>query len=194
MSQGTKRALGAVILAALLAGCTCSSSTEPPPPEPKAAKVKRAKGEVKPEAAEAEVAPLNDALKAAPNVLLIVWDTVRADHMSAYGYNKPTTPRIAAWSKQGVRYDRAVSAGVWTLPSHASLFTGLPERAHGVNADYNWLDSEHLTVAEAMGSPATTRGPSAPTPTSRRTRTCCRASRRRSSRGRRAGGRRSRPT
>jgi arylsulfatase A-like enzyme len=151
MSQGTKRALGAVILAALLAGCTCSSSTEPPPPEPKAAKVKRAKGEVKPEAATPKP-PLNDALKAAPNVLLIVWDTVRADHMSAYGYNKPTTPRIAAWSKQGVRYDRAVSAGVWTLPSHASLFTGLPERAHGVNADYNWLDSEHLTVAEAMGS------------------------------------------
>ncbi len=99
---------------------------------------------------EVELVAMNDALAAAPNILVIVWDTVRADRMSAYGYNKPTTPKVEAWAKGAVRYDRAVSPGVWTLPSHASLFTGLSERGHGVNADHNWLDSDHLTVAEAL--------------------------------------------
>ncbi|HMV67683.1 MAG TPA: sulfatase-like hydrolase/transferase, partial [Myxococcota bacterium] len=145
MTRGVAVCAGA--LAALLAGCTCQGEEAPA----KGGKVKRGKAAA-PEAAQVERPPVSEALARAPNVLLIVWDTVRADHMSAYGYAKPTTPRVAEWSKQGIRYDRAVSPGVWTLPSHASLFTGLPERGHGVNADHNWLDSGHLTMAESLSA------------------------------------------
>ena len=145
MTRGVAVCVGA--LAALLAGCRCQSEEAPA----KGGKVKRGKAAA-PEAAQVERPPVSEALARAPNVLLIVWDTVRADHMSAYGYAKPTTPRVAEWSKQGIRYDRAVSPGVWTLPSHASLFTGLPERGHGVNADHNWLDSGHLTMAESLSA------------------------------------------
>jgi arylsulfatase A-like enzyme len=87
---------------------------------------------------------------APPNVIFIVWDTVRADRLSFYGYDKPTTPEMAKWAARGVVYEQAVSAGVWTLPSHASLFTGIPVRSHGVGADHKWLDDTHTTIAELL--------------------------------------------
>ncbi len=70
----------------------------------------------------------NSSLPMAPagarNVLLIVWDTVRAANTSLYGYRRPTTPNLERLAAQGVRFDLAFSASSWTLPSHASLFTG----------------------------------------------------------------------
>lgn len=86
----------------------------------------------------------------APNVLLIVWDTVRADRLGTYGYDKPTTPHLDAFATRGVVFENAISPGVWTLPSHASLFTGVPVSAHGVGADHKWLDDDHDVVAEAL--------------------------------------------
>ncbi len=59
-----------------------------------------------------------------PNVLLIVLDTVRADHLSLYGYERTTTPILDQLSKQGIRFDQARATAPWTLPSHASIFTG----------------------------------------------------------------------
>lgn len=59
-----------------------------------------------------------------PNVLLVVLDTVRADHLSAYGYHRPTTPNLEALARRGIRFDRARASAPWTLPSHATLFTG----------------------------------------------------------------------
>jgi len=59
-----------------------------------------------------------------PNVLLIILDTVRAGNLSLYGYDRRTTPRIDEWSRSGVVFDRAYSTASWTLPSHASMFTG----------------------------------------------------------------------
>lgn len=59
-----------------------------------------------------------------PSVLLIVLDTVRADHLSAYGYHRPTTPNLEALARRGIRFDRARASAPWTLPSHATLFTG----------------------------------------------------------------------
>jgi arylsulfatase A-like enzyme len=68
------------------------------------------------------------ALPAAPagarNVLLIVWDTVRAGNLSAYGYKRQTTPNLERLARRGVRFDPAFSTSSWTLPAHASLFTG----------------------------------------------------------------------
>jgi arylsulfatase A-like enzyme len=67
-----------------------------------------------------------------PDVVLIVLDTVRADHVSAYGYARPTTPALEALAADGVLYRRAVAPGTWTPPTHASLFTGLMPSEHGV--------------------------------------------------------------
>jgi arylsulfatase A-like enzyme len=68
-----------------------------------------------------------------PNVLLIVLDTVRADHLSCYGYHRQTTPHIDEFAKSARLYRNVLSPSIWTLPSHASLFTGLPASVHGAN-------------------------------------------------------------
>jgi Sulfatase len=60
----------------------------------------------------------------ARNVLLIVWDTVRAANLSLHGYERPTTPNLERLAGRGVRFDLAFSTSSWTLPAHASLFTG----------------------------------------------------------------------
>jgi arylsulfatase A-like enzyme len=59
-----------------------------------------------------------------PNVLLIVLDTVRADHLSLYGYRRPTSPALERLASRGVRFDGARAAAPWTLASHATMFTG----------------------------------------------------------------------
>lgn len=87
-----------------------------------------------------------------PNVLVIVWDTVRADRMSLYGHERPTTPRIAAWAEGARVYDAAISPAMWTVPSHASLFTGTHVSTHGAHVTYKWLDAHHVTMAEWFGS------------------------------------------
>jgi len=87
--------------------------------------------------------------RAPPNVLVIVWDTVRADHMSVYGYRRPTTPNIERWTKErGLLFANAHSPGIWTLPSHASMFTGLPPESTGADERWLWLDTPHVTMAE----------------------------------------------
>ncbi len=58
------------------------------------------------------------------NVLLIVWDTVRAASTSLHGYRRPTTPCLERLASRGVRFDLAFAASSWTLPSHASMLTG----------------------------------------------------------------------
>lgn len=83
-----------------------------------------------------------------PNVLVVVWDTVRADHLSLYGYRRPTTPRLDELAADAVVFERASSPGIWTLPSHASMFTGLAPESHGADERWLWLDGQHLTMAE----------------------------------------------
>ena len=83
-----------------------------------------------------------------PNVLIILWDTARADRLSLYGYDLETTPRMRAWAEKGVVFENAVSPAMWTVPSHASMFTGLPPTTHGAGYDYRWLDHANVTMAE----------------------------------------------
>jgi arylsulfatase A-like enzyme len=59
-----------------------------------------------------------------PNVLFIVLDTVRADRLSLYGYQRPTTPALERLAQRGIRFDSARATAPWTLASHASFFTG----------------------------------------------------------------------
>jgi arylsulfatase A-like enzyme len=87
-----------------------------------------------------------------PNVLLIVMDTARADHLSCYGYGKRTTPNIDRIAAEGVLFEQAISPGPWTLPSHATFFTGLYPRDHKTTAQ-NWnLGAEFTTLAEELAA------------------------------------------
>jgi len=67
-----------------------------------------------------------------PNVLIIVVDTLRADHLSCYGYARQTSPEIDRIAKQGVRFENAIAPSSWSLPSHASLLTGRYPFEHGM--------------------------------------------------------------
>ncbi|MEX2048859.1 MAG: sulfatase [Gemmatimonadota bacterium] len=86
-----------------------------------------------------------------PNVLIVILDTVRAASMSLYGHERPTTPNIDAFATRGVTFDLAIAPSPWTLPSHASLFTGrLP---HELSAAWRVpLDDTWPTLAEAMAA------------------------------------------
>jgi len=96
-------------------------------------------------------APANatSAPPGAPNILLLVLDTVRAWDVGWMGYWRPTTPRLVDWVARGAIFDRMMSTSPWTTPSHATMFTGqLP-----VDASAGWftpLDKAHSTVAEVM--------------------------------------------
>ncbi len=67
-----------------------------------------------------------------PNIVVIVWDTCRADRLSAYGHPRPTTPRLEEFSRDAVTFRHAYAPAPWTPPSHASLFTGLLPAHHGL--------------------------------------------------------------
>jgi arylsulfatase A-like enzyme len=82
----------------------------------------------------------------AKNVLLIVLDTVRAESLGLYGYARDTSPNLARWAKEGVRFDRALSPAPWTFPSHSSFFTG--EWPYKLNAHWQvTLDKAFPTLA-----------------------------------------------
>lgn len=101
-----------------------------------------------------------------PTVVMVVFDTVRADHLSLCGYARETSPRLAAFAAgAGTTHTcRAYAPGSWTVPSHASFFTGLPVDRHGahmvsggLSIGGDWLslrplDEAPTTLAEAMGA------------------------------------------
>lgn len=84
-----------------------------------------------------------------PNVILISIDTLRADHLSCYGYSKPTTPNIDRLSAEGTIFRYNYSTGVWTPPGHASMLTGLYVSEHGVY-DTRRLANDVPTIAEVL--------------------------------------------
>lgn len=86
-----------------------------------------------------------------PNVLLIVLDTTRRDRLSTYGHRVETTPHLSRIAAEGVLYENCITPGSWTLPSHASLFTGLFPRDHHATVEHLHLDDEFVTLAETLG-------------------------------------------
>jgi arylsulfatase A-like enzyme len=96
-----------------------------------------------------ELAELPPPAPNAPNVVLITLDTVRARSLSLQGYSRPTSPQLERISKRGVRFDLALVTAPWTLPSHASMFTGrLP---HETSAGWSTpLDESYPTLAEVL--------------------------------------------
>ncbi len=70
-----------------------------------------------------------------PTVILVTLDTTRADHLGCYGYERPTSPRLDRFADEALVYENMVATGTWTLPSHASLFTGKFTASHGARND-----------------------------------------------------------
>lgn len=81
-------------------------------------------------------------------VVLISIDSLRADHVGALGYPKPTTPSIDALAERGVVFTRAYSTTSWTLPAHVSMLTGLDAETHGVVDDGLAIPATIRTIAE----------------------------------------------
>jgi len=87
----------------------------------------------------------------APNVLLITLDTLRADHLSSYGYARKTTPNLDRLAERGVLFEFAFANSSWTLPAHASLLTGRLPSEHG--ADWRSpMDAGIPTLAETFSA------------------------------------------
>jgi arylsulfatase A-like enzyme len=94
-------------------------------------------------------APAVSAEAGAPNVILLVLDTVRALQLSAYGYARPTSPSLERMAAEGVRFDRAVATAPWTLATHATLFTGRYQ--HELSVGWTTaLDTVPRTLAESF--------------------------------------------
>jgi len=85
-----------------------------------------------------------------PNILLISVDSLRPDHLGAYGYSRPTSPSIDRLAKEGVLFETVTSSSSWTLPAHASLFTSLPDSIHGAETSQRKLGEQHETLAERL--------------------------------------------
>jgi arylsulfatase A-like enzyme len=85
-----------------------------------------------------------------PNIILLVMDSVRVTNLSCYGYERPTTPNIDALAGQGTLYEQAISVSCWTLPVHASLFTGLYPLNHGVTVSKDALPDGFPTLARRL--------------------------------------------
>ena len=77
-------------------------------------------------------------------VVLISIDTLRADHLPAYGYSRVETPNIDALQRDAIVFENAYSHSPLTFPSHASLLTGLLPPEHGVRNNIGYkLDARH---------------------------------------------------
>lgn len=88
--------------------------------------------------------------KRKPDILFIVLDTLRADRLSSYGYPRPTSPHLDAFAAEGVSFKRAISPAQWTVPAHASLFTGEYPTTHMTTQIYDRHPESQKTLAELL--------------------------------------------
>lgn len=86
------------------------------------------------------------------NVVLVVLDTHRFDRIGAYGYGRPTTPNLDALAAESLFFKRAVAPGQWTIPSHASLFSGEAPAVHGTVQADDALPKEFQTLASRLSA------------------------------------------
>ncbi|MFN2427707.1 MAG: sulfatase, partial [Candidatus Binatia bacterium] len=84
------------------------------------------------------------------NVVLISIDSLRADHLGAYGYERDTSPTMDSLARDGVLFRHSISTTSWTLPAHMSLLTGRSLLGHGVVSDDRSLPASVPTVAEGF--------------------------------------------
>lgn len=87
-----------------------------------------------------------------PHVVLIVVDTLRADHLGAYGYPRDTSPRVDQLAREGVRFANVFAPSSWTLPSVASVFTSKTPEMHKANSWGRKLDLADTTFVERLAA------------------------------------------
>ena len=92
------------------------------------------------------------AVPSGPSVVVVVLDTVRRDHCSTYGYARETTANLTALAARGVRFDRAYTSSCWSIPTHASLFTGLLSSQHGADMETFRLGRSQATLATLLAA------------------------------------------
>jgi len=84
------------------------------------------------------------------NVLVVILDCARADHLSCYGYARETTPFLDRVAQEGVRFPNMIATAPWTLPSHAALFTGLHSVTHGATDENRFLSARYKLLPEYL--------------------------------------------
>jgi arylsulfatase A-like enzyme len=85
------------------------------------------------------------------NVLFVVLDTVRKDHLTPYGYDRETTPELERFASEAAVFENAVAPAPWTLPVHASMFTGRYPTDHGADQTSPYLD-DVATLASVLSA------------------------------------------
>lgn len=103
-----------------------------------------------PSAAHQDAMGIEAAPADAPNLALIVLDTLRADHLGCYGYERPTSPNLDRWAAEGGLYLHANSVATHTGPSHASMFTGMLPSEHGLMSAVSGMPTRMPTLAGTL--------------------------------------------
>ncbi|MEM7305243.1 MAG: sulfatase [Planctomycetota bacterium] len=85
-------------------------------------------------------------------IVVFLADTLRADRLGCYGYDRPTSPRLDAFAAEGVRFENCLAQSTWTKPTTASLLTGLYPSRHGATTDTAALGDELVTLAEVLSA------------------------------------------
>ena len=101
-----------------------------------------------PPAAPAASTAALDPARQKRNVVLISLDSLRADHVGAYGYRRDTSPNFDRFAREGVLFRHAISTSSWTLPTHLTMFTGRSQVSHGVVVDTRVLSKAIPTLGE----------------------------------------------
>jgi len=101
-------------------------------------------GELAPEREQSQ------ALAKRSNMLLIMVDTLRADHLGTYGFPEPISPRVDDMAADGVVFERAYASASWTRPSTASLFTSMAPSGHSADVKVAMLPDDVTTIAELL--------------------------------------------
>lgn len=86
------------------------------------------------------------------NVIMVVLDTHRFDRMGSYGYDRPTTPNLDSFASESLFFERAITPGQWTIPSHASLFSGESPAVHMTLQADDALPKEFQTLAGRLSA------------------------------------------
>jgi len=85
-----------------------------------------------------------------PHIVFVVLDTHRWDRLGCYGYGRGTSPNLDAFAAEATLYETGVAPAQWTIPSHASMFTGEPPSAHGALQSDDVLSPRFTTLAELL--------------------------------------------
>ncbi len=105
---------------------------------------------------DTQLAAKGSAASGSPNIIFISLDTVRADHLSTYGYERKTAPELSRFAAGATLYRNAIATSNHTLPTHSSVFTGLHPRTHGAHNEpprgdqLRPLDAAFRTAAETL--------------------------------------------